>query len=697
MKFEKRMLRSKLARRVFAMFLLCALVPITGLSLLSLKQVSKQLETQSYRRLKQLTKTYSLSIYERLTYLDRNLRMLTAMSADIQKSLDKGLSHPFDALAISDKSGKYKTMFGSINRFPVLNRTAYDHLKDQKSVLLTIAHPKAGTSVYMAVAAESTPSGLKILLARIKPSYLFGKRYEDVLPYGTDAAILDSTGHLVFSSLGQDILTPLDAGVRLNRSAAGRFEITYRKKTFFGSFRQLFLSPQFLESNWTIALLQLKSDVLSPISSFKTIFPLVAALTLLIVIIFSLYSIRRSLTPLDILNEATQRISTETFGYKVKIDSRDEFEDLANAFNNMSNHLEKQFNAINARADVDRAILSSLDPVKIVKTVMMHMRSYYRFDRILVSLLDPGSEEKNRSYILKKGFREPIQGININYSKKDLKKLYTNKDHFIIQADKDRPSYLSVFDYPKNISLLLLPVFVTSRLAAVITIFGPNATEYTQKDIVQARQTADQVAVALTNTSILEELKETNWGAMKALAGTVDAKSPWTAGHSGRVTKMALSIGEVIGLTGSELGDLHRAGLLHDIGKIGVPSAILDKPGKLSDDEYTIIKKHPMIGANILKPIKAFRSIIPMVLQHHERYDGRGYPMGISGRNIVSGGRILAVADAFDAMISSRPYRQGMPLNRVIGIITEESGRQFDPEIVDAFLNVIKGEKARAA
>jgi putative nucleotidyltransferase with HDIG domain len=205
------------------------------------------------------------------------------------------------------------------------------------------------------------------------------------------------------------------------------------------------------------------------------------------------------------------------------------------------------------------------------------------------------------------------------------------------------------------------------------------------------------MAVALSNAALIEELDNLNWGTLKALARTVDAKSSWTAGHSTRVTNMALKIGSALGLSPKKLDDLHRAALLHDIGKVGIPVAILDKPGALDDEEYDMIKKHPSIGARILEPIASYKEILPMVLQHHERYDGKGYPDGLSGEEIDIGARILSVADVFDAMKSDRPYRKGMALELVIAIITEEAGRQFAPDVVDAFLTVMKQEKTRAA
>ena len=189
-----------------------------------------------------------------------------------------------------------------------------------------------------------------------------------------------------------------------------------------------------------------------------------------------------------------------------------------------------------------------------------------------------------------------------------------------------------------------------------------------------------------------KRLDQLNWGALTALARAIDAKSEWTAGHSERVTKMALKIGEVLGLTREELDDLHRAGLLHDIGKIGTPAELIDKESRLTDEEYEIVREHPAIGERILEPIKAYAEIVPMVRQHHEKFNGKGYPDGIAGEAITLGARILAVADVYDALSSKRPYRDAMELDQVLRIIEKDSGSHFDPVVVDALLEVIRNE-----
>ena len=195
--------------------------------------------------------------------------------------------------------------------------------------------------------------------------------------------------------------------------------------------------------------------------------------------------------------------------------------------------------------------------------------------------------------------------------------------------------------------------------------------------------------MAVSNAHLVEQLDELNWGALIALARTIDAKSPWTLGHSERAADFAMKIGRVLGVGQQDLDNLHRGALLHDIGKIGIPPTILDKPGKLTPEEIEVMREHPLIGERILEPIAAYADVIPVVSQHHEWFDGSGYPRALSGEGINFIARIYAVADVFDALIADRPYRAGLSLETVTDYIKERSGRQFDPRVVAAFLEVV--------
>lgn len=186
-----------------------------------------------------------------------------------------------------------------------------------------------------------------------------------------------------------------------------------------------------------------------------------------------------------------------------------------------------------------------------------------------------------------------------------------------------------------------------------------------------------------------EKLHELFVAALTSLTAAIEAKSPWTKGHSERVTEYAFKIGREMGLSDNELEDLRIAALLHDIGKIGTYDEVLDKPGKLTGKEYEIVKRHPKKGAEMLFPIRQLKDITPWIRGHHERYDGKGYPDGLKGEEIPREARILTVADAFDSMMAERPYRKTLGKEKAIDELERCSGIQFDPKVVEAFLKVI--------
>lgn len=175
---------------------------------------------------------------------------------------------------------------------------------------------------------------------------------------------------------------------------------------------------------------------------------------------------------------------------------------------------------------------------------------------------------------------------------------------------------------------------------------------------------------------------------VRSMVCTLDAKDPYTRGHSERVARVARCIAVELGLSEQEVEDVHLSGILHDIGKIGIDDRVLRKPGRLTEEERLHIQEHPTIGYNILQGIENLRHVLPGVRHHHESWDGSGYPDGLRGNEIPQMARILAVADSYDAMGSDRPYRAGMPIEKVDAILREGAGEQWDPRVVDAYFRV---------
>ena len=189
-----------------------------------------------------------------------------------------------------------------------------------------------------------------------------------------------------------------------------------------------------------------------------------------------------------------------------------------------------------------------------------------------------------------------------------------------------------------------------------------------------------------------QELERAYLDTIGILRQTVEAKDPYTRGHSDRVSEYSVLIGKKLGLDENTLHILKIGGLFHDIGKIGIPDSILLKESKLSDEEYSQIKNHPMIGVHMLGDAAIFTDILPIVKHHHERYDGRGYPSQIVGDDIPYVARIAAVADTFDAMTSKRSYRNSLPIDVVRAEIERCSGTQFDPNIAKVFLDIMDND-----
>jgi HD-GYP domain-containing protein (c-di-GMP phosphodiesterase class II) len=185
---------------------------------------------------------------------------------------------------------------------------------------------------------------------------------------------------------------------------------------------------------------------------------------------------------------------------------------------------------------------------------------------------------------------------------------------------------------------------------------------------------------------VYAKLKDSMFGLVRCLTSAIDAKDPYTWGHSERVARMAVRLGQQTGMPPAALSDLYLAGLLHDIGKIGIRDSVLQKPGRLTPEEFAHIQEHPVIGDRLVSNIKPLSHLRPGVRNHHERWDGRGYPDGLAGDAIPLQARVLAVADSCDAMMATRPYRPALPPERIDAVMIEGAGSQWDPHLIEQFM-----------
>jgi HD-GYP domain-containing protein (c-di-GMP phosphodiesterase class II) len=236
-------------------------------------------------------------------------------------------------------------------------------------------------------------------------------------------------------------------------------------------------------------------------------------------------------------------------------------------------------------------------------------------------------------------------------------------------------------------SALCVPLTVKGRVLGVLNLGNKRSgAPFDTADLEIAKAMAVQAAVAIDNAALYDQLHVAFMTTIQVLADAVEAKDLYTRGHSERVTEYSLDIAAALHDRAIDVGNLEFAAILHDIGKIGVPEAVLNKPGPLTDEEFALVRQHSEIGARIVRSVDLLHPAIPIILHHHERFDGTGYPHGLSGVDIPLEARIVAVADAWDAMRSDRPYRGAMSRDDAALILATERGKQFDPRIVDAFL-----------
>lgn len=252
-------------------------------------------------------------------------------------------------------------------------------------------------------------------------------------------------------------------------------------------------------------------------------------------------------------------------------------------------------------------------------------------------------------------------------------------------------------------SVISVPMIVEDSLVGVLNINRKKLrAEFSEENLTIMSAFAAQAAEAIMKAGQFREIEKLSLQNdtqfrefIKALSKTVDAKDPYTYGHSEVVTRFSMEVAVELGLSAEETRSIEIGGRLHDMGKIGVSENILNKPGRLSEEEFASIRRHPEIAADILKDTESLKDIRDLILYHHEHYDGTGYPAGLKGDEIPLGARILAVADAYDTMMSRRSYREPMTKKAAIAELRRCRGGQFDPQIIDAFLKVISRHTVR--
>lgn len=336
---------------------------------------------------------------------------------------------------------------------------------------------------------------------------------------------------------------------------------------------------------------------------------------------------------------------------------------------------------------IGQELSSILDFERLLHCIVSHLKESLDYERAAVALIDERTNElvvraaeKPYSRKIQSRLRLKLgQGITGYVAQ-------TGKTY--ISGDVSKNHHYSIFD-KKTKSEIAVPLKVGDKVIGVINVESYKKDAFNKQDEELLCLIANQAAVAIQNSQLYNSLKQSYLESIKTLVSAIEAKDPYTAGHSERVRRYALKIAKRLKLSHQQIEELDYAGYLHDIGKIGISDTLLTKPKPLTQEEYKIIKEHPKIGHSILQHARHLSGACEIIRYEHERYDGAGYPNGLKMNEIPIGARIIAVADAYDAMTTDRPYRKALNKKEAIRRLRENSGTQFDPVVVRTFLKIL--------
>ncbi|MEK6727904.1 MAG: HD domain-containing phosphohydrolase [Candidatus Omnitrophota bacterium] len=276
-----------------------------------------------------------------------------------------------------------------------------------------------------------------------------------------------------------------------------------------------------------------------------------------------------------------------------------------------------------------------------------------------------------------------------------LKCVITYKKRFIIDkkikiTNRIEKRILKKLSAVKKGDILGIPLICEDIIGLIVLKRPKKGLIFEQFDQEMLMTVFEQAMIGIKNLQLYEEQQRIVLGSIKALVTLLDTRVPREYTHSPYFSKLVSLISEQMHLDTKQIESIKYASLLHDTGKVDIPPEILTKRSKLTPREYDIIKRHPVKGAQILRPLQILKPVIPIIMHHHEKYDGTGYPSRLKKDQIPIGARIMSVADAFEAMVYGRPYRERKDINSAIKEIKKKSGAQFDPKVVEAFLKVLK-------
>jgi len=364
----------------------------------------------------------------------------------------------------------------------------------------------------------------------------------------------------------------------------------------------------------------------------------------------------------------------------------------------LEKNLQKKITQLSALYEVGKSIASTLQLDQVLKLITRKAARIINASSCTLRLLD----DLRGTLVLKASY-----GLN-DSSHFNVKRVLRVGESIAGRAVKEARPYVindlrkeKLYKYPniarqkKLRSLLTVPLILKNSIVGVISVYNKKIGKYTDEDVQLLSMFGSQAAIAIENARLYKQAEIAYLNTIKTLSNIIDAKDSYTYGHSENVMENCMEMSKALNMSGHDKEVLKYASLLHDIGKIGIDVGILRKTSKLNTDEWKVMLLHPVLGSGIVEQIDFLKELSPLILRHHERYDGTGYPGKLKKEKIPMGARILSIADAYEAMVSDRPYRKALSLKKAKQELLKGSGAQFDPKIVKVFLSVLDKNKRR--
>lgn len=444
-------------------------------------------------------------------------------------------------------------------------------------------------------------------------------------------------------------------------------------------------------AGWGLIVSRPLSEAFPNLNLLRSIFVVIALIGLVMAGLLYWHGNSVVLKPVQSLLDGINRVAAGEYDQTVDIRRPSEMAELAEAFNHM-------VKVSTTYLDVSRALNSMANLPDMENFALERMNEIFRTEASAFIRFNESGKLVVPAY---RGFPDEMilahnaalvdaDGMAYMFGSDTVDQLTSGKS---VLLEKSKVKSLETITPTEAIRYVyLFPLLIENRLEGVLMAMSSSETPFTEERVNTVTGLVDQVSVAIHRSDLYERLYQSYAQTTKAIARAIDAKDPYNKGHSEGVAAIAVKIAQRMGQSTDSIRGVEIAAYLHDVGKIGISEDLLKKPAQLSEEEIEQIRMHPQIGVQILEPIEFPWPVVPAVEHHHERFNGEGYPSGLAGEKIPLEARILAVADAYESMVSDRPYRSAMDMGSVIKEFARESGRQFDAGVVSALLDVVQAE-----